>query len=323
MDVSVIIPTYNRRKLLSYTLNSLIPGLHRGVDMEVLVVDDGSTDDTVEYVKASYPWVQLLKNKSKGAASARNTALALANGRYIHYLDSDDIIGPDFYKSKVAFLDANKDRNACYCDYEFFSSDGEDYAETVMFKHKYNIEKYTSGLHPHLLNYLRGSFLPCNAILWSKDILLKCNGQDESLKVNQDVDLFIRAIFNGLSISYLPDGTRAYVRHHEMDERVGSVSGSAIKFSNILALRESVYENMEKYGYSDEAYKEALSEYIFDYWKELRHSNKEIAERYLQFSKKVYWPVKIRGKFAFRFLGSVLGPVWATRLKYLIYKRNF
>lgn len=320
--VSVIIPTYNRKDLIGYTLNSLRNDLHPGVDLEVIVVDDGSTDDTVAYVNSEFPSVHMLRNTSKGAPSARNAGLALASGRYIMYLDSDDLVGPGFFKKKVEALDGDESMDACYGAYDFFESDTDFNEKAIIFKHKYPEAVSKNDLRAHIINYLRGSFLPPNAIIWRKDFLRKIGGHDVSLPVNQDVELVLRALLNGLKMGGIKDDTHVYVRSHSIDERVG-VAKSKHKLEQILALRKRLYTEIQKsaFGNDKDVYK-AISTYLFNFWKSLRHTDKEIADQYLAFAKQVYWPLEIIGNPIFRLLGKLLGPDKAVKIKYSILKRD-
>ncbi len=190
MTLSVIIPTYNRKSLIKFALDSLNATRHSGIEFEVIVVDDGSDDGTWTFIEHTYPEVILLSNKGKGAGAARNTGLAAAKGRYIIYLDSDDLVGTHFFEQKVALMEAHPELDACYGRYEYFESDGEFQQASVVFKHKYPLLFSADKAKEHLINYLVGNFLPPNAIIWRKDILIKCNGHDPSLAINQDVDLF-------------------------------------------------------------------------------------------------------------------------------------
>lgn len=92
--VSVIIPTYNRKKLLQRAVNSALAQTQ--TDIEIIVVDDGSTDGTAElFTHTEDARVQYHLLPHHGACAARNTGISLANGRYIAFLDSDDVWRPD------------------------------------------------------------------------------------------------------------------------------------------------------------------------------------------------------------------------------------
>jgi hypothetical protein len=95
--VSIIIPAYNRAGLLKQTLDSI--ALQTSAPMEVIVVDDGSTDDSAEV--AASVGAQVLRQANSGPGVARNNGLAAARGDYVLFLDSDDLITPDFIKSRL------------------------------------------------------------------------------------------------------------------------------------------------------------------------------------------------------------------------------
>ena len=94
-EVSVIIPTHNRSGLLSLTLRSVL--WQRDVDVEVVVIDDGSTDDTAAMVGGVQdPRVRLLRHEvAQGVSAARNHGIAEARGRWVAFLDDDDLWAPD------------------------------------------------------------------------------------------------------------------------------------------------------------------------------------------------------------------------------------
>lgn len=88
MNFSVIIPTFNRCELLPRALDSVVAQTHSVA--EIIVVDDGSTDDTARMLASDYPQVRLLKQANKGVSAARNLGLRHAKGEWIALLDSDD-----------------------------------------------------------------------------------------------------------------------------------------------------------------------------------------------------------------------------------------
>lgn len=105
--VSVIMPAYNSAKYISDSVNSVIAQTYP--DWELLIADDCSTDNTVEIINSfSDPRIKLLKNKrNSGAAESRNYALREAKGKWIAFLDSDDIWAPDKLKKQLEFMKSN------------------------------------------------------------------------------------------------------------------------------------------------------------------------------------------------------------------------
>jgi glycosyltransferase involved in cell wall biosynthesis len=100
-QVSVVIPTHNRQRLLAMTLRSVL--WQRGVDLEAIVVDDGSTDDTADVVRSvADSRVRLLSHGSpRGVSSARNRGIEDARGEWIAFLDDDDLWAPDKLATQV------------------------------------------------------------------------------------------------------------------------------------------------------------------------------------------------------------------------------
>ncbi|MBC7553809.1 MAG: glycosyltransferase family 2 protein [Taibaiella sp.] len=322
MDLSIIIPTYNRAGLLKYTLDSLSKEKHPGVVYEVIVVDDKSSDNTVDVVTQEYPDVVFLINSGKGAGAARNTGLNVATGKYVLYLDSDDIIGLGYFLEKVQFLERNDATMACYGNYDFFAGTGSYSHDLVIAKNKYPIYTSENLIKDHLIHYLSGKFIPPLAIIWRRKLLLQLNGHDESLIINQDVDLFFRAIFNNLTLVGIDDNTKVYIRHHSLDTRVGSVENNPQKWVQLLEIRKIVFAELVQRSLNTSEYLKPLSYYVFSRWKVLRHTEQHIAADYLAFCKRVFWPVDIKGSILFRLLALVAGPVIAVDLKYFLLKHD-
>lgn len=107
MDVSVVIVNWNTKEILHDCLASLYANT-RNIDFEVFVVDNGSTDGSVEMVKSEFPKVILIENKeNRGFAAANNQALKIAIGRYILLLNSDTVIFEHCITNSLAYMDQN------------------------------------------------------------------------------------------------------------------------------------------------------------------------------------------------------------------------
>jgi len=101
--VSVIIPTYNRAYILPKAIESVINQTFK--DLEIIVVDDGSTDET-PYIITKYPLIYVKKPR-KGVAHARNTGIKKAQGKFICFLDSDDYFVPEKIEKQLKFFEKN------------------------------------------------------------------------------------------------------------------------------------------------------------------------------------------------------------------------
>lgn len=107
MDLSIIIINWNTRALLIQCLDSIAMGVEK-ISTEVFVVDNGSTDDSVDSVRSTFPNVHLIANvDNRGFSFANNQALALAQGRFILLLNSDTYLSPGCLDAMVAFMDQN------------------------------------------------------------------------------------------------------------------------------------------------------------------------------------------------------------------------
>ncbi len=117
MKVSVVVPTYNRGPLLAEAIASALAQTHG--DLEVVVVDDGSTDDTRERVAAiGDRRLRYLHQPNAGVSAARNRGLAAATAPLVAFLDSDDLWKPDKLAREVAFLRRHPDAAAVFTDVE-------------------------------------------------------------------------------------------------------------------------------------------------------------------------------------------------------------
>lgn len=103
MKVSVIIPTYNRARLVSETIDSVLAQTFD--DFEIIVVDDGSTDDTEQVLKSYGDKIRYIRQVNGGVNNARNHAVSIAKGEYIATLDNDDLWKPYKLQLEVAILD--------------------------------------------------------------------------------------------------------------------------------------------------------------------------------------------------------------------------
>ena len=125
--VSVIIPVYNTEKYLSYCLDSVINQTYR--NLQIIVVDDGSVDNSVEVIQSyvnTDSRIQLLKKKNGGQSSARNLGLRNALGKYIVFLDSDDIL--DLSAIQILYSEAeSKKTDIVYFDADVFFDDPKDF----------------------------------------------------------------------------------------------------------------------------------------------------------------------------------------------------
>ncbi|MGE0636654.1 MAG: glycosyltransferase family 2 protein [Bacteroidia bacterium] len=113
--VSVIVPCFNSGHFLDETIDSALSSTF--TDFEIIIVNDGSTDDFTNNLLANYnrPKTKVIHTENCGLVGARNNALKHATGEYILPLDADDLIGPDYMKEAVEYLDSHPNAGIVYC----------------------------------------------------------------------------------------------------------------------------------------------------------------------------------------------------------------
>jgi glycosyltransferase involved in cell wall biosynthesis len=122
--VSVVVPTYNRVRFLDHAIESALGQTHP--EVEVIVVDDGSTDETPVAVKrwAGNPRVRYIRQENRGVSSARNTGFANSRGAYVALLDSDDVWEPWKLELQVACMERFPDVGMTWTDMDAIDAEG-------------------------------------------------------------------------------------------------------------------------------------------------------------------------------------------------------
>lgn len=120
--VSVVIPTCNRAAILPATIDSVLGQTHP--NLELIVVDDGSTDATEDVAARYRGRLRYVKQANQGVEAARREGLRVSSGRYVNFLDDDDLMAPAKIARQVALLGAHPEMGAVHCRYHFIDRDG-------------------------------------------------------------------------------------------------------------------------------------------------------------------------------------------------------
>lgn len=195
--VSVIIPIYNRAHIISDTLNSVLSQTYQ--NWECIVVDDGSTDTTVEileaYAKRDNRFVikERSANKKKGASSCRNIGLENAKGVYIQFLDSDDLLSKDKLAKQLQVLEKAYHLSFAFCKWGRFVNS---YQDAILYEDFEVYKDFDSAIQ--LLNSLIISkgYLPLHSFLFPKELINKAGLWDENLCLNDDGEFMSRVTVN-------------------------------------------------------------------------------------------------------------------------------
>jgi len=248
--VSVIIPCYNAVRWVSEAIQSCLNQTHQS--LEVIVIDDGSTDRSPEVIKSFGDKIRWESGSNRGGNHARNRGFALSRGEYIQFLDADDYLMPEKIARQVAFLESSG-ADVVYGDWQ----------------HQYNrpdgaIELgdiVVSGNHDDILEALLGDWwVAPAAVLVRREAVLRTGGWDESLEAAQDRDYMISLAVTGSRILYQPGCYSVYRR-----PGITSITGSNRKrwLDNQSAVLTKTWRKLEKAGCLTDKYRKAMAHSYF------------------------------------------------------------
>jgi glycosyltransferase involved in cell wall biosynthesis len=182
--ISVIIPVYNRKILVSRAIDSVLKQT-RTAD-EIIVVDDGSTDGTGETLKHYGDRIRILHEQNKGVSAARNRGIEASNGDWIALLDSDDEWLPEKLLIQETWIKNNPEYRICQTE-EIWIRNGK--RVNPMNKHQ--------KMHGDIfIPSLRMCLVSPSAVMFEKSLFVETGGFDESLPVCEDYDLWLRISLN-------------------------------------------------------------------------------------------------------------------------------
>ena len=194
--VSVVIPCYNCARWIQQCIASCLYQTYPNI--EIIVVDDGSTDESVEVLKQFSPHIRLEVGPNRGGNSARNRGFALSAGRYIQFLDADDYLEPDKIERQVGFLERTK-FDVVYGDWRY-----RRHLSDVRYSYLDKVE--VSGSQQDILNSLLSGrwWVAPGAVLYGRPVVELVGGWDEALRAAQDRDFFTSVALSGAKIGYQP-----------------------------------------------------------------------------------------------------------------------
>jgi glycosyltransferase involved in cell wall biosynthesis len=230
--VSVVIATYNRANYLRETIDSVLG--QRFQDFELIVVDDGSTDETQQVVAPYGTRVQYVYQENRGPSAARNLGVRYAKGTWISIQDSDDICAPNHLASLYGYAQSHPDYGMVFANGAYLGGPAHN-RETIIPAPK---SRRLAERGVRLDDLFNKSIVRLQAALISKARYVELGGHDESLRISMDLDLSFR-IFNRFPVAYL-DEVVFFYRKHE-----GNTSGNQeLRLSeNIRVIRKLVAEN--------------------------------------------------------------------------------
>ncbi|MFN7986206.1 MAG: glycosyltransferase [Thermoanaerobaculia bacterium] len=250
-DVSVVIPTFDRAGMVERAVESAL-GASREVRVEVVVVDDGSTDDTRERLERyAGEIVTLAMGRNRGRNHARNAGLRRAQGEWVKFLDSDDVLEPGALCQEVAAgRAAGADIVASTCRV----SDLDGGVPVVLA---------ASSFERGIDSILAGDAVPTSAALYRRDFIAEVEW-DPALSKLDDWDYFTRVFLKGARLVTLPAVSYTWFSHSGQGIRRSCLLENAREHHVVLRKLEA---RIAELGQLTEARKRRLAQYFY---KELR-----------------------------------------------------
>jgi len=184
--VSLIIATFNHARFLDAAIDSALAQTLGAVD--VIVVDDGSTDDTPAVLARYAGRVRVLRQPNRGLAAARNAGLAAARGTYVAFLDADDVMAPTKLAAQLEVLERSPTIGWTYCDV-LIETVAMRTTVTASERFGYGARALDGWLFPELIH---GNFIPAIAPMIRRTALDAVGGFDERLTALEDWDMWLR-----------------------------------------------------------------------------------------------------------------------------------
>ena len=280
--VSIIIPTYNNGPVVCQAIDC---SLNQTYDnREIIVVDDGSTDNTEQLLDRKYKGkITYVRQENKGPGSARNTGIKYATGEYLQFLDADDLLAPDKLSIQIGQLKNIPEKALSYCDY--VRCDIDDI--TVTYGRKSPVLQNENPFVDIMMKWETEVSIPPNCFIFDAAFFKECGiSFDEGLPANEDWECFMNVFALDPKVVFV-DRVLAYYRVRK-DSRC----------SNRLKMRNSYIMAIDK-----QIRKHRLN-------KEVVH-NLNIRKKQLKY---LYRDVSPFGHLRLLFRGLLLRSKWGTKL---------
>ena len=221
ISVSVIIPTYNRAHLLPRCLDSVLSQDLQ--PLEIIVVDDGSTDATAQLVSRDYPGIKLVSRENKGVSAARNAGIDAAQGDWLAFLDSDDAWFPGKLGRQAQTVETSPSCGIVHTD-EIWIRNG------VRVNPRRKHRKYGGSIFKYCLPLC---VISPSSVMIHRRVFDRVGLFDETLPVCEDYDLWLRACAL-MPVAFVPEplitkygghADQLSTRYRGMDRyRIGSIA---------------------------------------------------------------------------------------------------
>ncbi|MFA5963288.1 MAG: glycosyltransferase family A protein [Sphingomonas sp.] len=230
--VSVIIPNYNRAGMIGETIANM--ERQTLTPHEIIVVDDGSSDGSVDFLRSLGDRIRLVVQDNAGPGAARNAGLAIATGDYIQFFDSDDLCTPDKIECQSRALEQSGADIAYGPWIKAWLADGRACYDGLVYQQR----PVTSA---PLDAFLRGwlLFVPCCVI--RRTLLDRVGGYPTATRTAEDLELIVRAMLAGARLVHAPQGM-VLVRQHPENQISASRAGAEARRRDRACLFDTIDE---------------------------------------------------------------------------------
>jgi glycosyltransferase involved in cell wall biosynthesis len=222
--VSVIVPVFNGERYLAEAIESVLEQDYP--DLELIVIDDGSTDGTVPIARGYGDRLHLISQPNSGVSAARNRGLSTARGEYIAFLDADDVMLPGKLAGQAAGLEAQPELGSIHSGWHLIDARGKRLATMEPWKDAPTID---------LEAWLTWCPFYLPAMLFRREWLERIGGFNQALPQAEDADLLLRMCLEGCRTAWQKQPTVSYRQHEHSTMRNGtqqaeSITGVMTKF---------------------------------------------------------------------------------------------
>jgi len=236
---SVVVPAYNAARTVGSSIESVLT--QTVDDFEVIVVDDGSTDDTAARVREHRdPRVRLVQQENRGLPGARNAGIAVARGRLVSFLDSDDIWMPTYLQRMGDALEARADAGLAYCDVWVFEDGTGRIRRQSFFDRNHPGTPVPEDPAEFFLVHLRNNFFYVGTTV-RREVLDQVGLFREDMTSLEDYELWLRIEASGFGAVEVPERLALYRSSPgQMSRNAARMAQNLILLCDILDERDDL-----------------------------------------------------------------------------------
>ena len=239
MKFSVVIPLYNKEAHIVDALKSVVK--QKFEDYEIIVIDDGSTDDSVNRAwSVPSPKIHIYHQENQGVAVARNKGIEQAKGEYIAFLDADDVWHEDYLETINRLIEKYQESDIFVTAYEVLMKGGKRHVSTQLSPPEGCLQSYWLTLNQ------KYDFVWTSATTVRRSALIRAGMFKPGEKIGQDLDMWARVARNNPKVAYASKVCVTYTRNAQENAR------TRVRIAWAGAFLKDLEEELEKTTHSEE-----------------------------------------------------------------------